>query len=121
MHPDGTHVKKLTDDSLNAARADWSPDGDTLAFVNNLCAICDLSDVFTMRPNGKGISQITHDAGNYHYPSWSPDGRSLVVENSGDGFTPPDLYVIGREGSEATNITNNPAIDFEPDWGPGDE
>jgi TolB protein len=57
-----------------------------------------------------------------------------VVSGSGDGPEPSgrlafysfrdgdqEIYTMNVDGSDQTNITNNPADDFEPDWSPDGE
>jgi len=29
-----------------------------------------------------------------------------------------EIYVMNADGSEQTNLTNNPAVDFSPSWSP---
>jgi Tol biopolymer transport system component len=29
-----------------------------------------------------------------------------------------DVYAMGRDGSDVRNLTQNPALDFVPDWTP---
>src|SRR5882724_1134287 len=43
---DGTQATQLTPSELHAAFPDWSPTGNRLLFSNNVCPICDLSEIF---------------------------------------------------------------------------
>ena len=47
---------------------------------------------------------------------WSPDGRRIlsVSERSGNR----DVSVMKADGSGATRLTNHPASDGDPSWGP---
>lgn len=54
--------------------------------------------------------------GIYSEPSWAPDGSRMAV-------TVPtaydlDIYAIGREGSNPTNLTRSGSYDFWPVWSP---
>lgn len=54
--------------------------------------------------------------GIYSEPAWSPDGTRLAV-------TLPsaydlDIYTVGREGSNPTNMTRQGSYDFWPVWSP---
>ena len=45
---------------------------------------------------------------------WSPDGRSIVFDTGRDGN--PEIYVMDADGKNQRNLTNNPAVDWSPDW-----
>lgn len=45
-------------------------------------------------------------------PAWAPDGRSLVVAMQGS------LWRIDPESGRATQLTNGPGYDSQPDWSP---
>jgi Tol biopolymer transport system component len=50
------------------------------------------------------------------YPHWSPDGTKIVFIS---GIPPKhDIYVINAEGSEFTNLTNNPTVYDDLSWSP---
>jgi len=54
--------------------------------------------------------------GIYSAPSWSPDGSRLAVTVQ-TGYD-LDIYTIGREGSNPTNMTRQGSYDFWPVWSP---
>jgi Tol biopolymer transport system component len=45
---------------------------------------------------------------------WSPDGTKIVFLSDRDGNY--EIYTMNADGSGQTRVTNNPAIDFSPDW-----
>jgi len=49
-------------------------------------------------------------------PTWSPDGTKILFTSNRDGNW--ELYVIDVETKDVTRLTNNSALDFDPDWGP---
>ncbi len=47
----------------------------------------------------------------------SPDGRQIAFTSGRDGNE--EIYVMSPDGSNQTNLTNNPADESYPDWSPG--
>ncbi len=96
--------------------ANWSPDGNTLAFVsafvrgdkpNRAIAIIDL--------NTGEESRLTDITGKNQDPSWSPDGKKLVFSRTEETIT--RIWVMEADGSNQKPITEGPN-DFEPAWSP---
>jgi Tol biopolymer transport system component len=54
--------------------------------------------------------------GIYSAPSWSPDGSRLAITLE-TGYD-LDIFAVGREGSNPTNLTHNGSYDFWPVWSP---
>ena len=48
---------------------------------------------------------------------WSPDGHKLALTLGGSGGN-PDIYVLDLATQDLTRITDDPAIDTEPEWTP---
>jgi len=117
--PDGSHPTQLTPGEMFAAFPDWSPNGNLLVFANNVCPVCDLSEIFVMNQGGNGLRQLTltGDGNNDLFPRWSPDGRQIVFSRD-DFVARTEIYIMDRDGSNLVNISQNPAFDFEADWGP---
>jgi TolB protein len=94
-----------------ASEADWSTTG-RIAAVKG-------SGVLTMDPDGSNRTEI------YGHPSrwlrWSPDSSMLVfqrnVKYSNRRYS-GDIFVMGADGSNPTNLTNSKAYDWSPSWSP---
>ena len=56
--------------------------------------------------NGAGADDVC--------PAWSPDGKRIAFASDRDGNL--EIYVMDANGSNQTRITNDPALDFAPDW-----
>jgi Tol biopolymer transport system component len=72
----------------------------------------------------KTITQLTKARGNSFNPDWSPDGMKIIFRTDRDGKAPfttfedGEIYVMNADGSNQTNLTNNPANDGWPKWSP---
>lgn len=108
MNADGTAQTKVT--TTGATEPSWSPDGTRIAFRSLLG-----HDIYSMNPGGSAQTQLT-TGGTSFDPVWSPDGRKIAyVNNSGGNY---EVYTMNSNGSGQTNVSNNPAHDFDPDWQP---
>lgn len=118
VRPDGTHLRALTNDALDAWAPDWSPKGNLIVFSDGGSA--PTSDLMTIRPDGTGLTQLTHlgmftAAG---LAAFSPDGRAITYSL----FRPrhlPDVYRMSIAGTDVHNLTKDVvAFDYWSDWGP---
>ncbi len=57
--------------------------------------------------------------GNNEFPVWSPDGSKLAFVSDRDGNK--EIYIADWDGESQTRITNNTAIEGNPDWHPKGE
>lgn len=119
MNPDGSGVEPLTPAEFRTIHPSWSPDGRRVAY----CTDDDLkppkkndSDIYAIdvatRQNEKLIS-----GGVNTYPVFSPDGRKMAFRRM-LGETNSEVFVANSDGTDAHNITNNPAFDGWPAWSP---
>jgi len=138
---DGTGLRRITPYGLTAAQkevwAAWSPDGREILSVAagraghpgpvTCCAtigacLATRSHLFVIHPDGSGLHTITLQGsaatGDYRVlqPSWSPDGSKIVF-----GLWPSDagehIYTANADGSDLTQITDDPYFDYAPRWG----
>lgn len=63
MRSNGSHLSQLTDDSLNAVRPGWSPEGDRIQ-VGQSCSdfsdpACFYFDIYTLDLDGGSVRNIT--------------------------------------------------------------
>jgi Tol biopolymer transport system component len=120
----------------------WSPDGGTIAFAGvRLEQYPDPItgqpiegaqwEIVTINPDGSGEQVISagdrgSDRANFleedRAPSWSPDGSMLVFMSQDQ--VPSccgtwQIWAVNRDGSAATNLTNDPTVnDLWPSWSP---
>jgi len=76
VRPDGSGLRRLTDDAYTDRRAVWSPDGKLLTFHSNRGGKV---DIWTIHPDGSSLRQVTDTPhGSITHPVWSPDGKRLA-------------------------------------------
>ena len=70
-----------------------------------------------MNSDGSGKTNLTQNATNDLIADWSQDGGKLAFFSLRDGNY--DVYVMNADGSNQTQLTTDPALDFSPAWSPG--
>jgi TolB protein len=136
MNPDGTNVRRLTDNSAADAFPALSPDGKKIVFDSNRNRAegepLNTSDLFVMKADGSEQMFLTRGSS----ATWSPKGKNIAFHASASGLGLPtrpdpgaatsdsDIFIVNvdelLDGVAAPmNLTNNPeAIDDDPDWSP---
>ena len=90
-------------------------DGATIALSHHPADEGDVSIVYTV-PVGGGIPKRVTATGPSYLHGWSPDGRQLVYTGQRDGQF--DIYRIGVDGGEETQLTSTPGLDDGPEYSP---
>ena len=115
IHPDGTGLRRLTDDASGAGYARWSPDGKQILYSNAASQlwVVDVASGKTQRLSDPA------DPGQFNDASWSPDGMQIVYRH----FTPGsgiELVVARADGTDPKTLWGAPLDHgaFRPDWRP---
>jgi Tol biopolymer transport system component len=58
-----------------------------------------------------------HNLDQFAAPAWSPDGSELVYVGF-DAGSQRDLFAVKPDGTGQRRITNTPALEAWPSWGP---
>lgn len=116
INADGSHLTLLGGGSEPC----WNPDGSTIVFART---VGDRTQLFLVNPNsGTDVVQLTSGDFDNVWPAWSPDGQ-YVVFTSDRGWKRDtelkrtNLYVIRRDGTDLTQLTQGDSIVTSPNWG----
>ncbi len=113
MHPDGSGLAQVAD-GFGADQPAWSPNGKWIAFLG-------MQDPEGSPPGPLGIWIVRLSGGSprlvlrgseWEEPTWSPDGTRLAVVGNGN------LFTVGVDGSNLTQITQDGANYADPAWSP---
>jgi Tol biopolymer transport system component len=98
---------------------EWSPDGTQIAFASDRTGNF---EVYRMKAAPEGtknrpVNLSKSPASTDVDPAWSPDGKKMAFSTNRDGNS--EVYRMrATDGANQTNLTNNPALDFQPAWQP---
>lgn len=97
---------------------DWSPDGNSIAFVSNRGGAWNL---YVADSKGGNARAVMRHPGEDRDPRWSPDGKRLAYlsrrESSGTGW---DLWLADPSGGQPVErpLTEIPFDEEDPRWSP---
>jgi TolB protein len=136
MNPDGTNLRRVTDNTNGDSFPVLSPDGKKIVFDSNRNRAEDeplnASDLFVMSTDGSDQMRLTRGSS----ANWSPDGKHVAFHASASGTGTPirtdpgsatsdsDIFVANVDDLLAgveppRNITNSVGIiDEDADWSP---
>lgn len=111
----GGKAKQLTDGLFDVEAADWSPDGESIAFVSNFAEDADMSffkNVYTVPAKGGEPRLLWEGKGQIGAIAWAPSGRHLAfvgmdIEDPGLVWHKnAELYTLPVDGGEAECLTS---------------
>jgi len=119
----GRVLRHLVRSSLNAdfeslrfvnSTGSWSNDGQRFAFAaksgdQDVLAILDVPHDRVIGRYRLGLNAIMN-------PTWSPDDEHIVFTGSEGGVS--DLYMVGSDGQDLRQLTNDRYADLLPSWSP---
>ena len=117
--------RMLTDgeEFLSAAEPDWSPDGQTIVYVEYYDMYS--TDIATINIDGTGVVDLTGEAGDYVTdwdPGWSPDGTRITWVSNRNATDPlgveTDVYVMQTDGTGVVAATTDPTVEYDPTFSP---
>jgi Tol biopolymer transport system component len=123
MNEDGTNIMNLTNNSIDDAWPDWSPDKSKIIFERptNLGNTA----LYSMNSDGSNVTQITNTPSFCQFPVWSPDGTKIAfcksrVASGGTNIVRHNIWIMNPDGSDMKQITFTSAQDTDifPRWFP---
>lgn len=113
MKPDGSDIRRLTNNRAIDTSPTWSPDCSRIAFVSDRGGN---PQIYTMNADGSNVSRLTV-VGNYNTnPVWSK--RNQIAFSARDEYKGLDIFVINADGSDLTRITQQQGKNDKPAWSP---
>lgn len=127
--PDGSDLRRLTDNPGYDAEATFAPDGSRIIFTSHRDGDLDL---YTMKPDGSDLKRVTRELGYDGGAFYSRDGKRIVWRASRPkteeekatyrellslGNVRPmtlELFVGNADGTAAKQVTTNGAANFGP-------
>ncbi|HEV2092508.1 MAG TPA: hypothetical protein VGR18_05005 [Rubrobacter sp.] len=99
---------------------DWSPNGTQIAFASDRSGNF---EVYRMKgsPEGrlnKPVNLSKTPTASDQDPAWSPDGKKMMAFSTDRDGNREIYRMRATDGARQTNLTNNPALDFQPAWQP---
>ena len=116
MNADGSGQTKLTNLPVWNDTPVWSPDGTLIAWSHSRD---ENGGIYRMNSDGSGQINLTPGVFGYE-PSWSPNGYQIAFSAVAqtDGFYSEQIFVLNRDGSGLTRLTQTKATSFNPHWSP---
>ncbi|MGB3634380.1 MAG: hypothetical protein WA982_10095, partial [Rubrobacteraceae bacterium] len=97
----------------------WSPDGNQLVLSMRIGSHGNY--IHKINADGSGLQRLTSGSGKDFVPAFSPDGTKIAFTREVTPVAPrtqPEIYTMGANGGTEQRITNNPDINWGPDWQP---
>ena len=113
MDLDGSHQRRITQDTLDYYHPQFSPDGTRLLFYSHVEGT---DEIFTMDTSGSDLRNLSNTPGNDNLALFSPDGSRIVFTSDRDGNR--EIYSMNTDGSDQTRLTDNDYPDYCPSFSP---
>jgi TolB protein len=120
---DGTgEIKLEAGDAGGFSGMSYDPSGERIVFVRVIANAesTGLPQLFVAPSNAPqdAVQLTTLDAGVTANPSWSPDGTQIIFSSGTGQPEDEEIWIINADGSNAHQLTDNGARDFDPQFSP---
>ena len=101
MKADGTGLSRLTTAPAGySRRAEWSPDGQRIAFGSNREGN---DDIYVMNADGSDVANVSRHQAREYFSRWSPDGSRLLFTSNRDRRQNA-IYAMDADGSNVVRL-----------------
>jgi Tol biopolymer transport system component len=117
VRPDGSDVRLLTPDWLDAQEQTWSPDGRQILVEG----VGGDRDLYLMEATEGAVPRnLTQtESQNEQSARWSPNGRWIAFFSSNSRRFNPDIHTMRADGTRHRNLTRSPrSVDVDVAWSP---
>ena len=139
MLPDGSYLRRLTNNQARDWAAEWSPDGKRFVFssnyleggltttkqeINGEYVMVDVEVVgdYELRvakvEDQIGTAITDNQAGTDGGPDWSPDGSRIAFHSDPDGSGVSEIYSMRPDGADVVQMTDLGGMNWDPSWSP---
>jgi TolB protein len=114
VKPDGTGLRRLTEEGKQNFFPAWSPNGKKLALTSDRSSSL---QIWVMNADGSRPRQLTTEAENV-VPTWSPDGKRLAFGSKRTGHF--EIWAMDHDGTHQEQLTTTDAAveNNAPAWSP---
>jgi hypothetical protein len=117
MQADGAGAHPVFGTPAKRETPAWSPDGSRIVFA---LEVGEQASLWTANADGSGAVQLTSNAVDFS-PAWSPDGGRIAYRHASEQGGSTEIYVIGVNGTNPVNLTQNQVDEYDPEWSPDGE
>ena len=111
--PGAQKAEKLIASSGEDANAEYSPDGEEIAFTS---ARSGPTELYAAGKSGFGARQLTSLGGVVANAQWSPDGKWIALTALTDNTQHANVYIIAARGGAPQRITDDQKPAMAPAW-----
>jgi Tol biopolymer transport system component len=106
---DGSGLRLVTPSGIGALSAQWSPNGDLIAFTSCISSRnCRIPQAWVVHPDGTGLRQVTPPVNGdvFWTPVWSPDSTKLLLDRVDLHSGQTSLWTVNTDGSGLSKLAD---------------
>ncbi len=113
--PDGSDLRRLTENDVFDNDPTVSPDGRYIAFARRVEG---RGQIFSMRVDGTQVRRLTRDKRRNRLPTWAPGGHRLAFTSADAEGLNREIFTVSSKGESKRRLTYNEATETRPAYSP---